>query len=386
MNLTELNAVRFKEGIDFVAITGGPCGGKDTIMARARQRLESFGLNVRVMRETATDLIGGGFSPIPSDWAHDPIAFQRHVFLHQLEKEQRFLSMVEDQRLGGRTVILANRGAHEGLAYCDYVAFSNMLWGLNLRLQDIMLRYKGAIHMVTAADGAEEFYTTANNEARRETPQQAREQDILTQRAWWGHPHFHVIDNHAPGGFDSKCHRALVALARTLSMPEPLEKEHKFVLRSFNLSMLPRDAVRIGIVQTYLYTTRKCARRIRKCSRHGTDTYFYTEKEDTGVPGVRIEREREITKTEYVRLFAERDPGLSKIIKVRHSFTHANRHFELDEYHEPIKKFFVLEVEVSDLSEKIEVPAEWGAQNVTADDRYSNWSIAAGKLPAHERC
>ena len=47
--------------------------------------------------------------------------------------------------------------------------------------------------MVTAADGAEKFYSSASNEARYETLQEARELDKRLINAWVGHPHFHII-------------------------------------------------------------------------------------------------------------------------------------------------------------------------------------------------
>jgi hypothetical protein len=49
--------------------------------------------------------------------------------------------------------------------------------------------------MVTSADGAQEFYTTANNEARYESTKDAIELDKKLINAWVGHPHFSIIDN-----------------------------------------------------------------------------------------------------------------------------------------------------------------------------------------------
>lgn len=48
---------------------------------------------------------------------------------------------------------------------------------------------------MTAANGAEQFYTNANNEARRETPEEARILDEKTREAYKGVPKLHVIDN-----------------------------------------------------------------------------------------------------------------------------------------------------------------------------------------------
>jgi hypothetical protein len=49
--------------------------------------------------------------------------------------------------------------------------------------------------MVTAADGAPEFYTQANNVARYESEKDATELDKKLINAWVGHPHFSIIDN-----------------------------------------------------------------------------------------------------------------------------------------------------------------------------------------------
>lgn len=49
--------------------------------------------------------------------------------------------------------------------------------------------------MVTAADGADKFYTDENNQARYETKEEAIALDSKLVNAWVGHPHFNIIDN-----------------------------------------------------------------------------------------------------------------------------------------------------------------------------------------------
>ena len=44
--------------------------------------------------------------------------------------------------------------------------------------------------MVTAAIGAERYYTTENNSVRTETPEQARELDVRILNAWVTFPLF----------------------------------------------------------------------------------------------------------------------------------------------------------------------------------------------------
>ena len=49
--------------------------------------------------------------------------------------------------------------------------------------------------MMTAAMGAEKFYTTENNAVRTESAAEACKIDLLLRTAWMGHPHLYVVDN-----------------------------------------------------------------------------------------------------------------------------------------------------------------------------------------------
>lgn len=52
---------------------------------------------------------------------------------------------------------------------------------------------------MTAADGAFEFYTGDNNEARYESADEALDLDKKLINAWVGHPHFSIVDNSTAG-------------------------------------------------------------------------------------------------------------------------------------------------------------------------------------------
>ncbi len=84
----------------------------------------------------------------------------------------------------------------DGSAYTDDNVWQALLdetgWS-TVQLRD--RRYEAVIHMVTAADGAQEFYTSTNNEARYENFEEAKELDKKLINAWVGHPHFSIIDN-----------------------------------------------------------------------------------------------------------------------------------------------------------------------------------------------
>lgn len=85
-------------------------------------------------------------------------------------------------------LIITDRGCMDNLAYVGRdarrIIFEETGWTKN-QIRDS--RYDLVVHLVTAAKGAEEFYTTANNSARRESADEARFQDDLTELVWSGH-------------------------------------------------------------------------------------------------------------------------------------------------------------------------------------------------------
>ena len=97
--------------------------------------------------------------------------------------------------------------------------------------------------MNSAAKGAEAFYTIANNQARTETPEQARELDDKLIAAWTGHPYLRVIDNSST--FEDKMKRLLSEISAFLGEPEPIEIERKFLIRMPDLEQLAQAADRI---------------------------------------------------------------------------------------------------------------------------------------------
>jgi len=55
--------------------------------------------------------------------------------------------------------------------------------------------------MVTAADGADKFFSNSSNQARYETAKEAVELDKRLINAWVGHPHFSIIQNNTEKSF-----------------------------------------------------------------------------------------------------------------------------------------------------------------------------------------
>ena len=86
------------------------------------------------------------------------------------------------------------------------------------------------IHLVTAADGASEFYDF-KNEARFESPEEAIERDHKLKTAYVGHNRVTVIGN--DGDFQTKMDKTLAFVNSLLGLPTERTRYKKFLLRSF---------------------------------------------------------------------------------------------------------------------------------------------------------
>lgn len=80
-------------------------------------------------------------------------------------------------------------------------------------------RYDLVIHLSTAADGAEEFYSLENNQARSESIPFARELDKKLQEAWINHPNFVQICNKKGMSFQDKVNEVCQSVFKFLGIP-----------------------------------------------------------------------------------------------------------------------------------------------------------------------
>ncbi|MDB5194766.1 MAG: hypothetical protein JWN50_780 [Parcubacteria group bacterium] len=279
-------------------------------------------------------------------------------------------------------VFIVDRPALDGMAYVGRHEFLQVLEELALDLHEQRERYKAIIYCETAA--AREGYTTENNLARSESALQALELDQKTWEAWLGHQH--LIRIPAQEDFETKKLLFLKSLSRVLHMPEPYEIERKYRLDNFRSNMIPGNARAVEIVQTYLSSDVGSERRVRMRTVDGSSSYYFTEKHPTYSSAKRIERERQIERSEYETLLKEARPDMATIYKIRHSFEFGGRTIELDIYRD-IKDLVVVEVEIPSLDEVVRLPEGWDCVEVTNDKDYKNAGIAkllylgtAGKL------
>lgn len=359
-----------------IALTGGPSGGKTTSLSCLSAKLQDWGFRAFVLPEIATMIFGSGIPDIAEIIKQDPqiyLGIEKRILLAQMALRQQwhyFAALFPNDK----RVIVSDRGASDVKAYVGEEYFMALLEETGFSLFDVRDSYDVVAHLVTAAIGAEKFYTLANNKARTEDLQAARDLDEKTKAAWVGSPHLRSIDNSTD--FEGKIKRVLQAAARGLGIPVPLEIERKFLLSELpDFKSFGVPVQEILIEQYYLMPRGDEELRIRRRSQWHYHTYYETRKKKIA-PGVRHEMEKIIKATDYLRLLELKDPSAKRILKIRHCFLYKNQYFELDSFIEP-RPMTLLEIELTEEHEKLELPPFLKIiKEVTGDDRYSNATIA----------
>lgn len=130
-------------------------------------------------------------------------------------------------------VVLCDRGTCDPKAYVSRDQWQVILdqegWNTNT-LRDF--RYDAVIHLVTAASGAEKFYSL-DNKARYENLKEAKLSDEKTLRAYVGHPHHLIIDN-SEVGFERKLSRVLNQLKKIIGLDYDKQFNKSFLLNNCN--------------------------------------------------------------------------------------------------------------------------------------------------------
>lgn len=197
MTEAERNIFQFESGsIPFykIVLTGGPCAGKTTALARVSSYLRERGYEVISCPEVYTILASNGLSGgFYATEGMDEV-IQNTVLDVQMSLEDSLSNVLKAR--GKPAVLLCDRGPMDGKAYLSDDKWSKILDSRGFSEVDLRdKRYNAIIHMVSAADGAREFYQLDNNTARSETPEEACALDKQTQRCWIGHPQMYGRSN-----------------------------------------------------------------------------------------------------------------------------------------------------------------------------------------------
>ena len=355
-----------------IVITGGPCAGKSTAMSWIQNAFTQKGYTVLFVPETATELITGGVAP----WTCGTNAeFQKCQFKLQIEKEKVFEQAARTMP-GDKVLIVCDRGALDNKAYMNDAEFAYVLDSIGENEVELRDGYDAVFHLVTAAKGVVEFYTTANNAARTETVEEAVELDDKLIASWTGHPHLRVIDNATD--FEKKMKRLIAEISSFLGeSAEPIEVERKFLIEYPDIAWLESapNCQRVEIIQTYLKSDTDDEVRVRQRGIDGNYIYFETIKRRVS-DAKRIEIERRLSKDEYLTLLMDADTTMRQIRKTRYCLTYNTQYFEIDVYPFWNDKA-IMEIELNDEKDEVSFPEQLKViKEVTDDENYKNASLA----------
>jgi nicotinamide riboside kinase len=162
-----------------IAITGGPSGGKTTLIETLKREL---GKKVSVAPEAATILYRGGFPRKKSDKA----VRRTQIAIYHTQKELE--AMVFEESLG--EVLVCDRGSLDGIAYWPGDS-AEFFYRIDSNKTSELKRYDWVLHLDTADF---ESYDTENT-IRTETHAEASALNERIKNAWAGHPQRFVIPN-----------------------------------------------------------------------------------------------------------------------------------------------------------------------------------------------
>lgn len=319
-----------------LVLTGGPCGGKTTGQARLSTFFENLGWKVYRVPETANILLGGGvnFAELSPKAAEK---FQENLLKTMLQIEDSFFDLAESS--DRNCLVICDRGAMDASAFISREQWERILARIGLDEVEIRdNRYNQVLHVMSAARGAEMFYTIEHHASRSEGIELARELDIKAAEAWVGHPYVDVVDN--AQDFESKINQLIVKVAWSIGIDvgdrlRSGAKKFKFVVNA----PLPHDHVfprfrDFEVCHHYLQTnSRTLQSRLRKRGRKGKWSYMHTIRKQ--LSGQIIEVRTPLSHRDYSHLISQEDPNHFLVYKTRRCFLYKHQYFQMDIYREP---------------------------------------------------
>ncbi len=362
------------DDIKRIVLTGGPCAGKTTALVRIIEHFSSLGFKVFTIPEVPTLFTQAGMNYLTKNKSFF-YEGEKATLEIQLALEDKFMRMAKACQKP--SIIVCDRGALDISAYMTPETWEQITLSVGTSTPELRERYDAVLHLVSAADGAEQYYTTANNASRNESNDDeglriARSLDKKVIRAWTGHPHLRVINNH--DDFEAKMHRVLKEISHVLGLPQPKEEERKYVVEI--TGALPDDCIESEIIQTYLKGYPDAEERIRKRCWGRKQVFVHTTKKQT-TANEELVTERQINQNLYEMMLPLADPERYTIHKMRRSFIWKGQYFEVDTYLEQLEGLVMLETKGIVKGEPVKFPPFLQpVKDVTGNQDYYNYNLA----------
>eukprot|EP01094_Clydonella_sp_ATCC50884_P000728 TRINITY_DN10557_c0_g1_i2.p1 TRINITY_DN10557_c0_g1~~TRINITY_DN10557_c0_g1_i2.p1 ORF type:complete len:348 (-),score=67.92 TRINITY_DN10557_c0_g1_i2:137-1180(-) len=332
--------------VPVIVLTGGPCAGKTSAMSHVTKRLSELGYGAVVVPELATTLMSGGIPLLEVEQA-DELTVKSKMVKAQMHNEGLFADLIG--LLKTPHVVLCDRGVLDSRAYMSDETWEKMLEVNGWTVNDLReRRYDAVIHLVTAAIGAESFYTLENNETRTETVEEAIELDHKCANAYLGHPKHFFADN-INADFTTKLSRVLNFVLEVMQLPQVLDgNERRLLLDSF-----PPEELWEGVkyeefrleIQFLNHDQTMGLGRLTKRSQGDSTTHYCSFQHTDNLNRSWSVNERRISDREYHALSTNTDPSRVPVKKRLRSFLYKETLLVVNEYLSP-RYFNILEIRV----------------------------------------
>lgn len=192
-----------------IAITGGPSGGKTTLIETLKKDMTG---QLTVVPEAASLLYRGGFPRRQT--SAGKIHAQRSIYFIQKELEE----LIEKE--SDTNILVCDRGSLDSIAYWPDSA-DNFFENINSSESKELARYDWLLHLDTAD---QDFFDTTNP-VRTESHVEALNLDQKIKIAWKSHPR-RVVISHSDEFLEkiSKAKKAIKSIIKGMSYDEILSQ------------------------------------------------------------------------------------------------------------------------------------------------------------------
>ncbi|EGR34341.1 hypothetical protein IMG5_015480 [Ichthyophthirius multifiliis] len=348
-----------------ICITGGPCSGKTSGVVLLAEKLRDEGFQVFTVPEAVPLLVnGGGMLDIQNLEENQQIAFYKSLMIEQAQLEDTFLGIAKLNNQNA--IVLCERGLMDNSAYLSHHLWQELLNQMNINEFTIRdQRYDCVVHLVTSADGAEDFYNKQNTNGRRESPQEAINLDRKIQLAWFAHSVYFKMENELK--FDQKLQQLVQTVRKQVGLPVQLKKFNKRYLiqneKEFT-QIMPKDLkiqkffIEDNFVKTEINSQDPEYKFYIKIRRRGQESqYTYSWFQSEYRNGKQIgSQKKQLNFKEYLFMLSLCDKARQNLLKERICFMQNGLFYIIDTYENVKEGFSILKVKVQDENQPHVVP------------------------------
>lgn len=206
-----------KQKIFKLVLTGGPSGGKSSILEAVKRELRYSNLKVIALNETSTELVLAGYF-----WKQESInleAFHQAVFKLQYQKElihQDLIKTLPNEKI----LVICDRGLMDSKVYMKDDSFNNLLKSQFLTERQIVDSYDMVVHLETSLEVHSKEYSFPSEEAKQASIYQAKELDKKIQAAWSKNKKHYIVK--AQDSYEKKEQKALELIMGELKIADLL--------------------------------------------------------------------------------------------------------------------------------------------------------------------